>query len=343
MQLTELYHQMARSRAVELAVEKLWNEGLVSGEMHLGTGEEAVAAGVVTHLRAGDGLALTHRCSPALVIRGVPLVPFLRELMGRPDGLCGGHGGHMHVMAKEQLAATSGIVGASLPLGAGFALAAKRLRRGAIGLSFIGDGALNQGMALETLNLACTWSLPHVVVCIDNGWAITTPAGSVTAGDLLGRARAFGWHAEQADGTDVVDVHRVAGALVDRARKGHGPAFLYAKCPRLDGHFLGDPLLRQVHDPMGAETQLTMSSVLGGASAAGGGGLLARAGSMLSMVGVMAKARFDATRDGPGDPMQIARKAMAKHAADRERVDGEVAREVAAAVSAALEEGGGRG
>ena len=83
----DLYHQMLRARAYEAAVADLWLRGLISGEMHLGTGEEAVAAGVVTHLRDGDGLALAHRCSPPLVVRGVPLVPMLRELLGMPDGL----------------------------------------------------------------------------------------------------------------------------------------------------------------------------------------------------------------------------------------------------------------
>ena len=82
MELAGLYRQMLRARSYELAVEDLWHRGLIAGEMHLGTGEEAVAAGVVTFLGDGDGLALTHRCSPALVVRGVPLVPMLRELLG---------------------------------------------------------------------------------------------------------------------------------------------------------------------------------------------------------------------------------------------------------------------
>src|SRR5579872_7090727 len=96
---------MFRSRTFELAVADLWNQGLVSGEMHLGTGEEAVAAGVVTHLGPGDGLSLTHRCSPGLVIRGVSLVALLRELLGKEDGLCGGRGGHMHLASREHLVA----------------------------------------------------------------------------------------------------------------------------------------------------------------------------------------------------------------------------------------------
>jgi len=197
MDLPHLYRQMLRARAYELAVEDLWNLGLISGEMHLGTGEEAVAVGVVTQLGDGDGLALTHRCSPALVVRGVPLALMLRELLGAEDGLCGGKGGHMHLFSKEHLAATSGIVGASLPTAAGFALANCRLRPGAIAVAFTGAGAMNQGMALETLNLAVAWRLPLVIVCIDNGWAITTTSDSVTGGSLVERAQGFGMRAEK--------------------------------------------------------------------------------------------------------------------------------------------------
>ena len=108
MDLLDLYRQMLRARSFELVVAELWAKGLISGEMHLGTGEEAVAAGVVTHLRAGDGLALAHRCSPALVVRGVPLVPMLREMLGYTDGLGGGMAGHMHLMSKEHIAAAPG-------------------------------------------------------------------------------------------------------------------------------------------------------------------------------------------------------------------------------------------
>ena len=120
----------------------LWNHGLISGEMHLGTGEEAVAAGVVTQLGDGDGLALTHRCSPALVVRGVPLAPMLRELLGAEDGLCGGQG-RPHAPLFE------GTPGSDLghrrrlvaDRGPGFALANRRLRPGAIAVAFTGARA----------------------------------------------------------------------------------------------------------------------------------------------------------------------------------------------------------
>lgn len=342
MALAELYRQMARSRAFEVAVEDLWNRGLVSGEMHLGTGEEAIAAGVVAHLRDGDGLALTHRCSPALVALGVPLGDMLREITGRPDGLCGGRGGHMHQMSKERLVATSGIVGASLPMGAGFALAAKRLRKGSIGVAFTGEGAMNQGMALETLNLAVAWKLPLVVVCVDNGWAITTRSEGVTGGSLAERARAFGWKVLGVDGKDVEAVHTAAGELIGSARDLKGPGFLHAMCPRLDGHLLGDLLVRVARNPLADDSKRTLGDVLSSVTASGGGGLLDRVGSMASMMGTMMRARGGPVRDGAQDPLVIARKALEKRRLAADPIDEAARIEVRTAVDAMLA-GGTRG
>ena len=338
MDLAHLYRQMARARAYELAVDDLWTRGLIAGEMHLGTGEEAVAAGVVGHLKDGDGLALTHRCSPALVARGVPLVPMLRELLGREDGLCRGRGGHMHLFSRDHMAATSGIVGASLPTAAGFALANRRLRPGSVAVAFTGTGAMNQGMALETLNLAVGWQLPLIVVCIDNGWAITTTSEAVTGGDLVDRARGFGMRAEKVDGTNVAAVYKTSGKLLDRARRGKGPAFILAKCPRLDGHFLGDPLIRMSRQPI-AEGKGTFSKVISSAVSRGGGGLRDRAGGMTRMMSVMAKARRGSTRGGKGDPMTIVQKALKKFPDDLRQIDAEVAAEIDSAVAEALAEG----
>jgi acetoin:2,6-dichlorophenolindophenol oxidoreductase subunit alpha len=338
VKLPDLYRQMARARRFELAVENLWRRGLIGGEMHLGTGEEAVAAGVVTHLADGDGLSLTHRCSPALVVRGVPLVPLLREYLGRADGLCRGRGGHMHVLSREHLAASSGIVGASVPIGAGFSLAAKRLRKGSVALAFTGDGAMNQGMLLESLNLAVAWALPLLVVCVDNGWAITTRSRAVTGGDLRERVRAFGWAVERADGTDVEAVHATAGALIARCRQGKGPAFLYTTCPRLDGHFLGDPLLEQARHPTGSAAKRTVRRVVSAVLQSGGGGPVARAASVAKMVGTLARARAGTLRQGRNDPMRVAERAMQSMADERSRIDAEVEREIAAAVQASLAE-----
>ena len=242
--LQGLYLQMCRIRCTEEALGRLWHRGLVSGEMHLGLGEEAVVAGVVAHLADGDALALDYRSTPALVARGVDLTALLLEVLGAEGGLCGGRAGHMHLMSQPHLAAASGIVGAPGPLACGFGLAARHAARGAVAVSFFGDGAVNEGMLMEALNLAAAWRLPVVFVCKDNRWAVSTRSDALTGGGLRRRLRAFGVPVVDVDGRDVERVDRAARRAVARGRAGAGPTLLLARCARLEGHFLGDPLVR---------------------------------------------------------------------------------------------------
>jgi acetoin:2,6-dichlorophenolindophenol oxidoreductase subunit alpha len=248
--LWRLYALMFQSRCFEEAVRRIWKAGLISGEMHLGLGEEAIAAGIVSQLGDGDAMALDHRGTPPLLMRGVDPSALLREFLGRPDGLCAGQGGHMHLFAPGQWAASSGIVGAAGPAAAGFALAGRMLRPGTVAAAFFGDGATSQGMLMESMNLAVVWKLPVIFVCKDNSWAITTPASTAVAGRLSARARAFGMTALEADGADVGAVWAAAGTALDHARDGKGPVFLRAHCVHLEGHFLGDGLLDMVRRPI---------------------------------------------------------------------------------------------
>jgi pyruvate dehydrogenase E1 component alpha subunit len=241
---------MLKSRLFEEATARLWHEGLISGEMHLGTGEEAIIAGVVSHLKDGDAMALDHRGTAAMLIRGVEPVPLLREFLGYKDGLCGGMGGHMHLFSKEHLAASSGIVGAEGPAAAGFALAAQYSRPGTIAVAFFGDGAMNQGMLLESMNLAAVWKLPVLFVCKDDGWGITTKSENSTGGNLNERARGLGVPAVDVDGCNVSHVWEVSRAAIDRVRSGEGPIFLHARCVHFEGHFLGFQPIRIVREPL---------------------------------------------------------------------------------------------
>ena len=127
--LWSLYELMLKSRLYEESIAKLWQDGLISGEMHLGTGEEAIIAGIISQLHDNDAMALDHRGTAALIMRGLDPALILRELLGQADGLCNGMGGHMHLFSKEHLAASSGIVGASGPTAAGFALALQVLQQ----------------------------------------------------------------------------------------------------------------------------------------------------------------------------------------------------------------------
>jgi pyruvate dehydrogenase E1 component alpha subunit len=245
-----LYEHMLRSRLFEASIVEAWHAGKISGEMHTSIGEEAIVAGSVLHLQDGDAMALDHRGTAPLVMRGVDLVALCQELLGHPSGLCAGQGGHMHLFSKQHLAAASGIVGASGPAAAGFALAAQLLHPGKIALAFFGEGAMNQGMLLESINLAMVWKLPVLFICKDNQWSITTPSASMTAGDLVKRVKSFGMPAQQLEGTDVRTMWQAAHDAIARARDGGGPSFILATCFRPEGHFLGDPLLRVVRQPM---------------------------------------------------------------------------------------------
>lgn len=250
LDLWHLYALMLRARLFETAIADLWRRGLISGEMHLGTGEEAIVAGVVSQLAEGDALALDHRGTAPLLMRGVDPLALLREILGQPGGLSDGQGGHMHLFSRQHLAASSGIVGASGPAAAGFALAAEKLRPGTVAVAFFGDGALNQGMLLESFNLAAAWKLPVVFVCKDDNWAITTNTRDTSGSHPVERARGFGLPVYSVDGNDISAVHQAAAQALQRARKGDGPSFLHATCAHPEGHLLDLQLVRAGRSPL---------------------------------------------------------------------------------------------
>ncbi|MBM4446512.1 MAG: thiamine pyrophosphate-dependent dehydrogenase E1 component subunit alpha [Chloroflexi bacterium] len=329
--LWALYRHMLRSRRFEEAVADLWEKGKISGEMHLGIGEEAIAAGVVAHLQDGDAMALDHRGTPPLVVRGVDLVLLLKEFLGSSDGLCGGMGGHMHLFSLEYLAASSGIVGSAGPVAAGFALAAQHLRPGNIAVAFFGDGAMNQGMLLESFNLAVAWKLPVLFVCKDNEWAITTRSRYVTGGNLLDRVKGFGMPALEVDGTDVEAVWNAAREGVDRARKNNSPAFLLAHCIRPEGHFLGyTPLRKSLESMMGMVKPLMRSlPVRQGASP---GERIASLGTITSLIGQTVTEKYSKHRD----PIYRARQRLKGEKSRLDEIEKEIAKEIKQAVDVAL-------
>jgi pyruvate dehydrogenase E1 component alpha subunit len=330
-----LYRQMARVRAFEETQAALWEEGRISGEMHLVTGEEALTAGVCMHLRSGDAVALDHRPTGVMVAIGVDPAAMLKEMMGAPDGLDGGRAGQMHLMARAHLAAASGIVGSAGPMAAGFALAAKRLRPGHVAAAFFGDGAMNQGMLLESFNLAAAWSLPVLFVLKDNGWAITTRTASVSAGDFSKRAEAFGLPVADVDGLDASLVHRAAGVAIERIRSGAGPSFLRARVSRLDGHFLGDPLVRSATKPTRQDRE-KLTPVVNALLAREGGGIATRVASVAHMIQLARRAR-QSGRGTLDDPLERARQRIDK--TNAQRCDEEAEREMHQALEAAMQGG----
>jgi pyruvate dehydrogenase E1 component alpha subunit len=331
--LEQLYLQMCRIRFLEEEVARLWREGLVSGEMHLGSGEEGAVVGVLAHLEPGDALSVDYRSTPPFVARGVPVEALVRELLGDPAGLDGGAAGHMHLLSREHLAAATGIVGGPVPVACGFGLAAQAGGRGRVSFAFFGDGALNEGMVMEALNLAAVWRLPVVLVCKDNRWAVTTRSRDVLGGGLVRRARGLGLRVVEVDGRDVGAVWRVARTAVRRARRGHGPTFLVARVERLEGHFLGDPLLAVAEhaQEMRAQAGPLLDAVFRGNGAA----LWVRLRSLLGLGRTIATARVETLRRRR-DPVSLLRARLPDETAAR--VEQAARDEIRAAVAAATAE-----
>ncbi len=253
--LHDLYRTMARIRAFENAAEiasqggvqvfgqKGTGQALVRGPLHLSTGQEAVATGVCAHLKPADLLTSTHRGHGHTLAKGADVSRMMSELFGRANGTNGGKGGSMHIADfSVGMLGANGVVAAGLPIAVGAAQALKLQRREAIVACFFGDGAINRGPFLESLNWAKVYGLPVLFVCEDNRWSATTRTDAMTAGDgAAARARSVGLVAEQVDGNDVLAVHECAGRLLQAVRAGDGPRFLHAITYRFKGHVSVDP------------------------------------------------------------------------------------------------------
>ncbi len=310
-----LYALMFRCRLFEEGVKRLWHEGSIPGEMHLSMGEEAIVVGIVSQLVEGDALALDHRATAPMLVRGVDPILLLKEFMGRPDGLDGGLGGHMHLFSPEHMAASSGIVGASGPAAIGFALANQRLHPGKISVAFLGEGATNEGMMLESFNLAAAWKLPVMFVCKNNDLAIVTQSSNVTGGNLIERAKGFGLRGIDVDGRDVEAVWKVAQTEIRRLRNGEGPVFLNAHCEHLEGHFLGDQLLRFAHPSISDTIKLALPLIKAHTQSKGAP-LRERTAALKEMLGVIRETGRK-HRSKEGDPIPLLRKKLVNQDSER--------------------------
>ena len=236
-----MYRQMAKIRAFEEQVNELYKGAKMPGLAHLYVGEEGVAVGVCEALRKDDFITSTHRGHGHCLAKGATVNRMFAELLGKEPGYCRGKGGSMHIADPEtgNLGANA-IVGGSAGIATGAALSAKMRGTDQVAVCFFGDGALGQGLLYESMNMAALWKLPVIYVCENNLYGEYTPGTETIAGEILSRPRAVGVHAESVDGQDVQAVFTTMKKLVERARRGEGPAFLECKTYRYYGHHVGD-------------------------------------------------------------------------------------------------------
>jgi acetoin:2,6-dichlorophenolindophenol oxidoreductase subunit alpha len=232
-----LYRTVRLIRRFEERAIELVNAGDIVGGIHPYIGQEAVAAGVCGALRSDDVITSTHRGHGHVLAKGADPARMLAELAGRVTGLNRGRGGSMHAADFGLgIFGANGIVGAGGPIAAGAAWAARQAGADRVAVSFFGDGAVSQGVFLESLNLAALWRLPVLFVCENNGYATTLTVEDSVAGTITGRAAAFGIPSCTVDGTDPSVVLAAAEEAVARARAGEGPTFIECVCYRFDAH-----------------------------------------------------------------------------------------------------------
>ncbi len=241
--LLGMYRNIYATRQFELKCIELYRQGLIRGYLHPYIGQEAIAAGACAALNPADCIVSTHRGHGHCISKGADLKLMMAEIMGRATGYCRGHGGSMHISDKRvNNLGANGIVGAGIPIATGAAMGIKVRGTDQVVVGFFSDGASNNGVFAESLNLAGIYGLPVIYLLENNHYAVSTPIECATGCcDLAGRGPAYGVPGICVDGNDALAVYRETGAAVARARRGEGPTLIEAKTYRHGGHHVNDP------------------------------------------------------------------------------------------------------
>lgn len=238
---SEAYFRMLKIRRFEQAVKQLVTEGEVPGAVHSSIGQEAAIVGACMALSDADYISGTHRSHGHPIGKGAELSPLMAEILGKATGVCKGRGGSMHFTDKSVGSiGESAIVGGGIPIATGAALTAQVKGTGQVALTFFGDGASNEGVLAECLNMAAIWKLPVIFFCENNGYAAVTPARHTHGQpDVARRADGYGVPGVIVDGQDFDAVYAATQQAVARARAGEGPTLIEAKTYRFDEHCVG--------------------------------------------------------------------------------------------------------
>src|SRR5437762_7243428 len=248
--LKRWYADMLLIRRFEERAGQMYGMGLIGGFCHLYIGQEAVVVGMQASLQEGDTIVTSYRDHGHMLACGMDPKGVMAELTGRRGGYSHGKGGSMHMFSREKnFFGGHGIVGAQVPIGTGFGFAHRYCGDGRVSLTYLGDGAINQGQVYESFNMASLWKLPVVYVIENNRYGMGTSVSRASARtDLYHRGVSYGIPGEQVDGMDVVAVHEAGLGALKRARAGQGPVIVEMLTYRYRGHSLSDPAQYRTKD-----------------------------------------------------------------------------------------------
>src|SRR5437016_2309457 len=242
-ELLRYYGDMLLIRRFEERAGQMYGMGLIGGFCHLYIGQEAVVVGMQAALKEGDTIVTSYRDHGHMLAAGMDPKGVMAELTGRRSGYSHGKGGSMHMFSREKnFFGGHGIVGAQVPIGTGLAFAHHYRGNGLICVTYLGDGAINQGQVYESFNMAALWKLPVVYAIENNRYGMGTSIDRASARtDLFHRGMAYGIPGEQVDGMNVLAVHEAGLAGAEHARSGQGPIILEMMTYRYRGHSMSDP------------------------------------------------------------------------------------------------------
>jgi acetoin:2,6-dichlorophenolindophenol oxidoreductase subunit alpha len=225
-------------RRFEETVLENFSKGVFFGTTHTYLGQEANAAGVLSHLQAGDIVVSNHRCHGHFLAYGGEARPLFAELMGKASGVCAGRGGSQHLHWRNFY--SNGILGGMLPVATGMALAEKQRGNPAVVIAFLGDGTFGEGVAYESFNMAALWGAPILYVVEHNHIAQTTPSKMALAGNIPARFQAFDIASIELDSSDVLKIAEASSELLQLIRIKSTPQALILHTCRFGPHSKGD-------------------------------------------------------------------------------------------------------
>jgi len=240
--LREMLRKLYAARIFEERVNEMFMRGMIHGTTHLSIGQEGVAVGAIYAIKKDDLIMSSHRGHSHCIAKDADVKLMMCELLGRKPGFCKGMGGSMHIVdIKSNNYGANGIIGPSIAIATGIALALKKDGSGKIIVDFFGDGTSNAGAFHESLNMAALWKLPIVYICENNKYGMSTPVEkTVSVPNIADRACAYGFPGIVVDGNDVFAVMDAVYEAAKRARKGEGPTLIEAKTYRWLGHSKSD-------------------------------------------------------------------------------------------------------
>ena len=266
------YREMLLIRRFEEKAGQMYGMGLIGGFCHLYIGQEAVVVGIQAAMSELDTVLTSYRDHGHMLACGMEARGVMAELTGRAGGYSKGKGGSMHMFSHEKrFYGGHGIVGAQVPIGTGIAFAHQYKEEPAVCVTYLGDGAVNQGQVYESFNMAALWSLPVLYVIENNayGMGTSTKRAAARSEELYNRGQAYGIPGQQVDGMDVVVVRAAAEKALAHCRSGKGPMILEMMTYRYRGHSMSDPAkyrsreevqkVRQERDPIERVRELLLA------------------------------------------------------------------------------------